>query len=98
MAKVPQVLAYLSCELVGDLAVAWDRRRPLRFSVDVDGVPAPLPQELAALAFQVLQQGTAFHAPIGSRTTSRPSNSRRVSSLLASRTGETASRMLSRHC
>jgi hypothetical protein len=53
--KYSQVLAYLSCELVGDLAVAWDRRRPLRFSVAVDGVPAPLPQELAALAFQVLQ-------------------------------------------
>src|SRR5918998_412066 len=85
--RYPQVLAYLSCELVGDLAVAWDRRRPLRFSVDVDGVPAALPQELAALAFQVLQQGPALHAPIGSRTASPPSDARRASRRLARRRG-----------
>ena len=92
-----QVLAYLSCELVGDLGVAWDRRGPLRVPVDVDGVPASFSQELAVLASQMLQEGPALHAPSGSRTTSPPSNSRRVSSLLASRTSETASRRLSRH-
>ena len=92
-----QVLAYLSCELVRYLGVSWDRRGPLRFPIDVDGVPAAFSQELAALAFQVLQQSPTLHAPMGSRTTSRPSNSRRVSSLLASRTSETASRRLSRH-
>jgi hypothetical protein len=92
-----QVLAYLTCELVRDLGVAWDRRGPLRFPIDVDGVPAAFSQELAVLAFEVLQQGPALQAPSGSRTTSRPSNSRRVSSLLASRTSETASRRLSRH-
>src|SRR5829696_10319379 len=93
-----QVLAYLSCELVGDLGVSRNRRGPLRFPIDVDGVPAAFSQELAALTFQVLQQSPALHAPMGSRTTSLPSNSRRVSSLLASRTSETASRRLSRHC
>jgi hypothetical protein len=92
-----QVLAYLSCELVGDLGVAWDRRGPPRVPVDVDGVSASFSQELAVLTPQVLQEGVALHAPSGSRTTSSPSNSRRVSSLLASRTSETASRRLSRH-
>src|ERR687889_134427 len=92
-----QVLAYLSCELVGDLGVSRNSRGPLRFPIDVDGVPAAFSQELAALTFQVLQQSPALHAPIGSRTTSSPSNSRRVNSLLASRTSFPATRRLSRH-
>jgi hypothetical protein len=95
-----EIFADLPGELVGDLRVAGYGGGPLRLSVDVDGVPASFPLELAALLPQVLQERPTLHAPaapMGSRTTSLPPNSLRVSSLLASRTSETASLRLSRH-
>lgn len=92
----PEILADLPRHALPDLRVAGYRGAPCGLPVDIHRVTAAFPEKLAAVVLEMLEQSLSLHAPMGSRTTSRPSNSCRVSSLLASRTSATASLRLSR--
>src|SRR4051812_20889848 len=94
--RYPEIPAYLPGQGVRDLRVPGHGRALADGAVDVDSVPATLPQEFASMGLQVVEERSTLHTLRGSRTTSRSSNSVRVSSLLASRMSETASLRLSR--
>src|SRR3954454_19238985 len=81
-----EVLADLAGHVVGDLGVAGDGGAPDGRPVDIHRVPCAFAQELAAMILEMLQECSPLHTLRGSRTTSRPSNSVLVNSLLASRT------------
>jgi hypothetical protein len=98
-----EIPADLASHVVCDLRVPGHGRASARGTVHVDRMPGPLPQKLAAVLSKMPQEGLTLHAlaslagtSIGSRTTTRPSNSVRVNSLLASSMSATASLRLSR--
>jgi len=96
--RYPEVPANLPGHVVRDLRVARHGGATAGIPVHVDGVPGSLPEKLAPVCFEIVEERPALHTGMRmvSRTTSRSPNSVRVSSLLASSTSLMASTRLSR--
>src|SRR5213075_1286873 len=87
-----QVLTDLLREKIDDLAMARNRGRLLRATIDVNGVIAAFAQEFTAVVFKMSNQVTPLH-PVasGSRRTSAPRNDSSANSRFACKTISTAS-------
>lgn len=59
-----EVTADLACQLVLDFGMPWDRGTPILRWIDPPGMPATLPEQLAALTPKMPEQLLAFQTAI----------------------------------